>query len=236
MDIGEEILNLDPKKYRFDCDKRCAGKKCDGVSKKSYNFANDLHFAELNENMVRRYILSQKDVKSCTKIPYEEKAGDLKVIKINDEIEHAEIKSQTRTFMKAKELLYDEMFMPFFPSETVTMNTSDFDDYISWQYNNPDKRMVVYWTVYNRPCVVEEGKVAIFKAYVSDLKILYIRDCNHRKGRQFIRQSGLGDIDENGMHLGVTTNLHFRLSEMELMAIIDIPNEIAEYIEKNGKF
>lgn len=237
MDVIEAILlNPDPEKRQFDCIKHCTNEKCDGTSKKQYKFDNDLRFAELNERMIMELITStMKDVKDCVKLSHKDNSGDLKIIKINGEIEHAEVKAQTRTFMKAMNFLGDETGIPFFPSETVAMNTSDFENYVDWQYNS-GKRMTIYWCVYNRPCIVKKGQVAIFKADLNVLNNLYLRDINKYKKRQFKRESGSGDVNEYGEHLGVTGNLHFRLSELEYVCTMDTPEYIREYLREFRRF
>lgn len=204
---------------------------CEGKSKMSYQFKQDVIFAEKTENIVKEDILTKPGVISCSKSVKKTPYPDWKVETTKNNVTivtYVEVKAQCRTFMSSAKNLKDENGVPLQPSETIALNTSDLVKYIK-QYDEEKLDTVVCWLLFNRPCVCGVGKFKLFKQHIKELKRLYELDT--KKSRQFTRKIGYGDITESGEHKGVIVNYHFRLSELKedkKFGARDIPQDILD--------
>lgn len=189
--------------YQYDCSS--CPKKCDGVSKKKYLFDNDTAFSEYYEQQLIKGIIKQGYFATkTTKAQY----PDIEVYDQQDGklLCYIEVKAQQRTFMRVQNLLpYSDLL----PSETLALNLSDLEHYIS-QSKIVDVPIYVVWFLASRPCIVDDKKVVCFYNHISKLEQILTRYGNKRR---FKRASGDGDI-VNGQHKGVTVNYHFSIAEL----------------------
>ncbi len=198
-------------KFIFDCTK--CDTPCDGISKGTYIFENDVDYSERKENMIINQINTLPDYKAekCTKEGY----PDILVQHIpTSNIFYIEIKAQRRTFMSVKRILPDADLEP---SETLACNLSDLLRYIDIRKETKDK-IFVLWCLENRPCIVQEGKTNYYYQDIDELEKIYNK---YTDKRRFRRESGRGDV-VNGQHKGVVVNYHFSLNEFIEMHLLEL--------------
>lgn len=198
--------------YIFDCNS--CDTKCDGKSKGVYKFMDDVQYSEHFENLIIDEIKERGFYAVKTE---REQYPDIEVY--DNEKNHnllcfIEVKAQRRTFMSVEHCLPDANLVP---SETVVLNQSDLEHYIS-QSRVETVPIYVAWVLSNRPCIVDDGKIKIFYNNINELKRIFI---NYGDRRRFRRRSGQGDI-VNGQHMGVVVNYHFSLNELLLFNLDDI--------------
>jgi hypothetical protein len=221
------MVELAQNKYIFDC-KTCKT-TCDGVSRGTYLFQNDVEYSEFFENKIIDLINS----KTGKKAKKTERAG-YPDIEVFDEKENVicliEVKVQRRTFMAVERILPSGNLKP---SETIALNLSDLVRY--FEIDNKEENIPVFliWVLSNRPCIInergcdfiiEEIPHLLFFQNIKKLKEIYEI---YGDNRRFRRRSGQGDVVE-GVHRGVVVNYHFSLSELNPKI-----NELLEKI-KNG--
>ncbi|MCY7421607.1 MAG: hypothetical protein LH478_07670 [Chitinophagaceae bacterium] len=189
--------------YVYDCSQ--CHTRCDGISKGTYRFENDVQFSEHYENLVikrinksEKYIAAKCLTAGYPDIEIKTKAGNLH--------HYLEIKVQQRTFMAVKKYLPESGLMP---SETVALNLSDLLRYfaIKEQTGVPSG---ILWVVLNRLCIIPAGHEQMFYQDTQILQSIYKTELLKRK---FTRKSGEGDVVD-GVHKGVTVNYHFSLKEL----------------------
>ena len=188
--------------FIYDCD--TCPTRCDGKSKGSYVFENDLAFAEAQENIIIAKLRKLgRDAAKCTQDGY----PDI-VIREDDHIRSfVEVKAQRRTFMSVQRLLPQADLTP---SETVALNLSDLQRYFGLYF---EKRIPIFiiWVLQNRPCIVPAGESLYFYQTITALHELHKKYGNKRT---FRRKSGRGDVVD-GVHKGVVVNYHFSLKELK---------------------
>lgn len=188
--------------FQFECE----GCKtpCDGISKSSYIFENDVVYSERKEKYIIDLINKESGyhAKKCELDGY----PDIEVQYGNDTF-FIEVKAQRRTFMTIKRLL---PYAQLIPSETLALNLSDLKRYFEIEQER-DKKVYLMWCVENRPCIVEPGKTRYFYQSAARLKEIYTL---FQDKRRFRRKSGYGDV-VNGQHKGVVVNYHFSIDELE---------------------
>lgn len=202
-------MNENP--FRFDCS-RCPT-PCDGVSKGTYIFENDVDYSERKERLIINQINTVNGffAEKCEEPGY----PDIKVFhEESGKIFYIEIKAQRRTFMSVKRILPDGNLIP---SETLACNLSDFLRYVDI-HKQTGNRIFVLWCLENRPCIVEEGKTRYFYEDIENLEQVYLYYGNTRR---FRRESGHGDV-VNGQHRGVVVNYHFSLNEFLEMHLLEL--------------
>lgn len=199
--------------YRNNCD--ACQTKCDGKSKKVYNFMNDVQYSEHFENEVIKAINGRGLFAKKTNKPqypdievYDREGGTLKCF--------IEIKAQRRTFMSVQRKLPDSDLIP---SETLALNQSDLEHYIA-QSRNETVPIYVAWVLSNRPCIVPNGQTQMYYNTINELEKIFNK---YGDKRRFRRESGEGDV-VNGQHKGVTVNYHFSLNELLPLNLDDILN------------
>ena len=192
-------------KYVFDCDK--CPTRCDGKSKGTYNFENDVKFSEKYENLIIREINNNPEYSAskCLKKGYPDIV--IKEKNTNKLSSYIEIKVQRRTFMPVKKILPDASLAP---SETLALNLSDLLRYFKIQHET-NVPILILWVLMNRPCIVNSDEIAFFYQSVGKLEEIYLK---HGDKRRFRRKSGTGDVVE-GVHKGVVVNYHFSLNELK---------------------
>ena len=198
-------------KFIHDCSK--CDQKCDGISKKSYIFLNDVEYSEAKENLVIDKINSVGgyQAKKCELEGY----PDIEILHLESNKKfYIEIKAQRRTFMAVKRKL---PFAELEPSETIACNLSDLERYIKI-HNETKEKIFVVWCLENRPCIVEDGKTMFFYQEIDILADILKR---YGDKRRFRRESGYGDV-VNGQHKGVVVNYHFSLNEFLKMHLLEI--------------
>lgn len=190
--------------FRFDCS--ACHTPCDGISKGSYIFDNDISFSESFEEMLIEKINStQKYSAAKTK-----DAGfpDIQIKKDDGSIYYyLEVKVQQRTFMHVKKYLPHSTLEP---SETVALNLSDLTRYFNIQKNTGTPTVIV-WFLLNRLCIVDKDSFKVYFQSCEELEKIYNSE---KDNRIFKRRSGEGDVVD-GVHKGVTVNYHFSLRELK---------------------
>lgn len=197
--------------YIFNCN-QCKA-KCDGVSKGVYNFKNDVEYSEHFEKQIINDIKSRGFFAKKTDRP---QYPDIEVYDNEQDrnlLCFIEIKAQRRTFMSVERCLPNAQLTP---SETVALNQSDLEHYIS---QSRIERVPIYvaWVLSNRPCIVKDGQVYLFYNTINELERIFRSYGDNRR----FRRSGLGDV-VNGEHRGVTVNYHFSLNELVPFDLADI--------------
>lgn len=196
------------RKNIFDC-KNCPN-PCDGISKGSYLFKNDVEFSEFFENKIidfyndKKYFKAQKTAKAGFPDIF------LENFKTKTEF-YIEIKVQRRTFMSIQKYLPNSNL---FPSETVALNQSDLERYFELR-KAIDKNIYIMWILLNRPCIVKENSENFYIQDINNLQEIFNKEKEHRR---FRRKSGVGDV-VNGEHKGVVVNYHFSLNELNKVQI-----------------
>lgn len=197
--------------YIYDCS-NCPT-RCDGNSKRVYNFINDVEYSEKKENELIDTI-NQIDGFMATKCIVDG-YPDIEVFdRYTNKVFYIEIKAQRRTFMSVKRILpYGELE----PSETLALNLSDLVRYFNF-LNEDQIRIFILWCVENRPCIVPENRTRYFYQDAFILERIY-----HHYGdsRRFRRASGFGDVVD-GKHKGVVVNYHFSLAELKELDLNEI--------------
>lgn len=197
--------------YIFDCE-NCPT-PCDGESKRTYIFMNDVEYSEHHENQIIDMINSVQDfsAKKCELDGY----PDIEVLhEETGKVFYIEIKAQRRTFMSVKRILPNGGLEP---SETLALNLSDLRRYFEIK-DTVNKPVFLLWCVENRPCIVPEGQTMYFYQDVEVLRAIYEYVGDNRR---FRRESGRGDY-VNGKHKGVVVNYHFSLNELIPLDILDL--------------
>lgn len=179
---------------------------CNGISKLNYIFENDTAFSEHYEQKIISYINTNTKFKASKTIQIG--YPDIEVVGQNGDRFFIEIKVQQRTFMQV------EKYLPLSelkPSETVALNLSDFERYVS--LGQTEKAPIfILWVLLNRPCITNGNTEQYYYRLVDELKPIWLKEY---KKRRFKRQSGNGDV-VNGIHKGVTVNFHFSLNELKI--------------------
>lgn len=199
----ESALNGEIKmSFKFNCD--TCNNKCDGRSIGVYDFRNDVEYSEYFERMIINDINSRGYYAIKTQRPqypdievYDKEGGAL--------VCFIEIKAQRRTFMSVQKILPNSGLVP---SETVALNQSDLEHYIS-QSRIEQAPIYLAWVLSNRPCITDK-EFLIFYNHISELEQIF-NQCGDK--RRFRRKSGQGDV-VNGQHRGVVVNYHFSLNEL----------------------
>lgn len=198
----EKYLQIEP--YVFNC--KVCPTRCDGVSKMSYQFQNDVNFSEHYENQLIDYINAFTDFSA--KKTTEKGFPDLEVINQDGAKFYIEVKVQRRTFMSVEKIIPRSGLKP---SETVALNLSDLNRYFELEANHK-LQIYIFWVVLNRPCILGNDKAHFYYRLASELKPIWETQNDRRR---FRRKSGDGDEVE-GKHLGVTVNYHFSLKELKV--------------------
>ncbi|MCX8056319.1 MAG: hypothetical protein N3F03_01760 [Ignavibacteria bacterium] len=194
----------------FDCS--VCDYRCDATSRLVYNFEDDIEFSNLIQNIVIGLINRTSSKVEAKKFEKDNSYPDILIQSKNssDIIAFIEIKVQTRTFMKIREILPEANL---FPSETLALNLSDLERYFNLK-EKLQKPIYLVWCLINRPCITGLNFES-FKFYFQEINVLrHIRDEDELNSRRFRRQIGQGDIDENGQHRGVLVNYHYSINEM----------------------
>lgn len=189
--------------FNFDCSS-CPS-RCDGVSKRVYNFQSDVDYSEEKENLIISEINRFPDFKAskCLLDGY----PDIEIKHLpSDRVFYVEIKSQRRTFMSVSRILPESGLIP---SETLALNLSDLIRYFEIS-DTTQAPIFIMWCLENRPCIVSPGETFFFYQDINVLREIYKREGNRRR---FRRESGRGDY-VNGQHKGVVVNYHFSLNEL----------------------
>lgn len=190
--------------FVFDCSK--CHTRCDGVSKSSYIFNNDVIFSERFEEMLIKRI--NKPGKYSAEKTQEPGYPDLKLQDQDKNLYcYVEVKVQQRTFMQVKKYLPHSNLHP---SETVALNLSDLLRYFNIQKSTKIPTVIV-WFLLNRLCVVDKDNFKVYFQFCDELERIYKVE---KDRRIFKRKSGEGDVTD-GVHKGVTVNYHFRLAELK---------------------
>lgn len=200
--------------YRFDCS-QCPT-RCDGISKGTYIFEDDVAYSERKEQAIIKQInfVDGYHAEKCELDGY----PDIEVYhEQTDTTFYIEIKAQRRTFMSVQRILPEADLIP---SETVALNLSDLLRYfeIAEQTN---RKVFILWCLENRPCIVPDGHT---NYYYNDALVL--RDIYDYYGdrRRFRRESGKGDV-VNGVHKGVVVNYHYSLNELKEVHLLQLLEE-----------
>lgn len=191
--------------FVYDCS--VCPNRCDGVSKGTYNFENDVQFSEHYENLIIDRINKNQNYSAskCQKKGY----PDIQIIdnKTNKLFLYIEVKVQRRTFMSVQKIL---PLSNLFPSETLALNLSDLLRYFKI-YETDKIPTNILWVLLNRPCILNSKQKAFYYQSIQKLQQIYKKQADKRR---FRRQSGNGDI-VNGIHKGVVVNYHFSLNELK---------------------
>lgn len=197
--------------YRYDCS--ACPTRCDGTSKKVYNFQDDAAFSEHYEKLLIRRIIEEgyyakkTDKEQYPDVEvYTEKNGKLMC--------YIEVKAQRRTFMSVQEKLPHANLIP---SETLALNLSDLEHYIT-QSKVVDVPIYIMWVLAERPCIVEENSVKCFYNHIAEFERILK---HYGTKRKFRRASGKGDV-VNGQHKGVVVNYHFSIAELRPFDLTEI--------------
>lgn len=191
--------------FRFDCNQ--CHTRCDGKSKGTYLFANDVAFSESYEQEIIARINTHPNYRAqkTTATGY----PDIEISHLNGSIHrYLEVKVQQRTFMTVQNNLPNSGLLP---SETIALNLSDLLRYFTIEQQTGVPTSIV-WVLLNRPCINTAGQPLFYYQSSSILQQIYLRCKNNRR---FRRLSGTGDV-VNGQHKGVTVNYHFSLKELRL--------------------
>ena len=180
--------------------------RCDGKSKKRYDFEEDARFSEQYEDLIIRkineypqYLAAKTQKDGYPDIEIKKKAnGEL--------FRFLEIKVQRRTFMTVKKHLLEANL---FPSETLALNLSDLIRYFDIQKETGIPTSIL-WVLLNRPCIVKNEPLLFYQT-TDVLEEIYHK---YRDKRRFRRKSGKGDVVD-GVHKGVVVNYHFSLGELK---------------------
>jgi len=189
--------------YKYDCNS--CPTRCDGKSKLTYIFENDVAISEKIEREIIDYINRGHTyrARSSSKSGY----PDIEILNSSEEISYFfEIKFQRRTFMSVSKLLPESNLLP---SETIALNLSDLLRYfeIKERVNVP---IFLIWGLAERPCINIKNDILYFYQEIDKLKDIYAR---YEAKRRFRRKSGTGDVID-GVHKGVVVNYHFSLNEL----------------------
>jgi hypothetical protein len=178
---------------------------CDKRSKGSYIFANDAAFSEAYEQRIIAYLNAQGRYRAakCMEPGY----PDIVLSNaVGRPLAYIEVKVQQRTFMTIGHHL---PLSGLQPSETVALNLSDLQRYLTIQ-QQCGLPISIVWALAARPCITGPQEVCLFYQKLGVLGQIYARAGDTRR---FRRQSGEGDVVE-GQHKGVTVNYHFSLQEL----------------------
>ncbi|WP_018611523.1 hypothetical protein [Segetibacter koreensis] len=190
--------------FIFDCD-RCHT-PCDGVSKGTYIFKNDVSLSESFEEMlIKRINTAGKYSAAKTQ---KEGYPDIEIQNPDRSIySYLEVKVQQRTFMQVKKYLPHSNLEP---SETIALNLSDLLRYFTIQQTTGTSTVIV-WFLLNRLCIVDKASFKVYFQSCEELERIYHLE---KQKRTFKRKSGEGDVVD-GVHKGVTVNFHFSLTELK---------------------
>jgi len=190
------------------CDECNLSNKCSGKSKGQYIFEDDTALSDKVEEETKMLIVKHTKF-LCDKVIDKELADgypDLKVLLESPDnvVARVEVKFQQRTFMKIKQKL---PLANLLPAETVALNKSDLVRYFEIYTLIKPTPIYIVWKLL-RPCF---GELWLYN-HISEFKKIYEQ---YGDKRTFRRQSGYGDIDEEGRHLGVVVNYHFSINELK---------------------
>ena len=189
--------------FVYDC-KTCPT-PCDGKSKMTYLFENDVQFSEYFEQQLINHINNHTPYKAQKTV--EPGYPDLLITNSRNEKFYIEVKVQRRTFMSVESILPESGLKP---SETVALNLSDLLRYFAIE-EQEKAPVFIFWVLLNRPCILGAEDEQYYYRLTSELKTIWQEEGTCRK---FRRKSGNGD-EVDGKHLGVTVNYHFSLRELK---------------------
>lgn len=198
----KKYLQIEP--YVFNC--KVCPTRCDGVSKMSYRFEDDVKFSERYENQLIDYINTTTPFSS--RKTTEKGYPDVEVTNDNGTKFYIEVKVQRRTFMSVEKIIPESGLTP---SETVALNLSDLKRYFELEETNK-LQIYIFWVVLNRPCILGDEEAHFYYRLAAELKPIWEKENGRRR---FRRKSGAGD-EVDGKHLGVTVNYHFSLKELKV--------------------
>ncbi len=189
------------------CDECKLSDKCSGKSKGHYIFENDVSLSDIAEKETKNLI--EKHTKfRCDKVKGEEEANKYPDLRVADNsgnvVAYVEVKFQQRTFMKIKQKL---PFSDLSPAESVALNKSDLVRYFKIYELIKSTPIYITWKLL-RPCF---GELRLYN-HIQEFKKIYEQ---YNDKRTFIRESGHGDVDAQGRHLGVKVNYHFSINELK---------------------
>jgi hypothetical protein len=135
-------LNYQP---RYNC--AFCRTRCDGRSKDTYVFEDDLALSERAEDHMLSHLHSLGMVARKTP-PQVHGLPDIEFVRGERVMGRVEVKAQTRTFMSVEKLLPDGNLRPY---ETVALNLSDLERYIELSTRESKPIFVVWWM--KRSCI-----------------------------------------------------------------------------------
>ena len=191
---------------RFDCN--ICDTRCDGKSKTSYIFQDDIKYSEEAENWVKEKLTLTLAIAVKKTEGKAHGLPDLEIYNKNRLIARIEVKAQSRAFMMIETILPKAKLKPY---ETVALNLSDLERYISIKKQDGYPIMII-WQL-KRPCI----GFGFWGHTIDDLQIIYNQFGNDRRYRRKSTQSDIVD----GVHKGVTVNYHFSLKELLPIDILE---------------
>lgn len=200
MDFESSYPNI------YDCS-QCPFERCDWVSKRVYNFGNDVTFSERHEQSIIDAINKSWKFKAskCDLEWY----PDIEIRDLFDNVvSYLEVKAQQRTFMSVQKILPDSDLVP---SETVALNLSDLLRYFEIK-DKVEVPVYLIWVLENRECIVGDIRWGI-KYYMQSTYLLKKIYEYYWDKRRFRRESWKWDV-VNGQHKWVVVNYHFSLNEL----------------------
>jgi GR25 family glycosyltransferase involved in LPS biosynthesis len=184
---------------RYDCD--ICPTRCDGRSKTTYIFEDDVALSEKAENWLLNHLQAVLGL-TVRKAPAQAHGlPDLEIIRDNQVVGRVEVKAQGRAFMSVARLLPQGNLRPY---ETLALNLSDLERYIAL-HKIEQKPIYIVWRV-KRPCIGE----GYWGQSIETFSAIYAK---YGVRRRYRRASTESDI-VNGEHKGVTVNYHFSLREL----------------------
>jgi hypothetical protein len=189
--------------------------KCDNKSKNAYIFKDDVLLSEEAEDWLVNRLSSTLHIQIKKAIAEAHGLPDLELVQYEKIIARVEVKAQGRAFMLVSKLLPLANLLPY---ETVALNLSDLERYIS-NYHSENVPTFIVWRV-RRPCIGEE----YWGQHIEILDRIY-KQYGHR--RRFQRKSTSSDYVD-GQHKGVTVNYHF--SVQELLPLEEIEKSLQQLI------
>ncbi len=189
--------------------------KCDSKSKNAYIFKDDVLFSEEAEDWCINRLSSTLHIQIKKAIAEAHGLPDLELVQYEKIIARVEVKAQGRAFMLVSKLLPLADLLPY---ETVALNLSDLERYIS-NYQRENVPTFLVWRV-RRPCIGE----GYWGQHIEILDRIY-KQYGYR--RRFQRKSTSSDYVD-GQHKGVTVNYHF--SVQELLPLEEIENSLQHLI------
>ena len=183
--------------------------------KNAYIFKDDVLLSEEAEDWLINRLSSALHIQIKKAIAEAHGLPDLELVQYEKVIARVEVKAQGRAFMLVSKLLPLADLLPY---ETVALNLSDLERYIS-NYRKENVPTFLVWRV-RRPCIGE----GYWGQHIEILNQIY-KQYGHR--RRFQRKSTSSDYVD-GQHKGVTVNYHFSIQE--LLSLEEIENSLQQLI------